>query len=59
MPHIQHTVQWMARRTTKWNDECEKRLKRLVAYCFGHADDVLLLVGVRGDKVKIVELRAC
>ena len=32
----------------------ERRLRRLVAYMQGHVDDCLLLVGVRGDKVRIV-----
>ena len=54
VPEISFAVQWLARRVTKWNDECERRLKRLVSYMAGHTDDCLLLVGVRGDDVRII-----
>ena len=54
VPEISHTVQWLARRTTKWTPECEQRLRRLVTYLKGRATDVLCLVGYRGDKVTLV-----
>ena len=54
VPEISFAVQWLARRVTKWNDECERRLKRLVTYMSGRADDCLLLVGVRGDDIKLI-----
>ena len=54
VPEISFAVQWLARRVTKWNDECERRLKRLVTYVSGRADDCLLLVGVRGDDIKLI-----
>ena len=54
VPLISFAVQWLARRTTKWNPECERRLRRLVTYLSGHTDDVLCLVGYRKDKLTLV-----
>ena len=42
VPEISFAVQWLARRVTKWNAECERRLRRLVAYMKGHVDGCLL-----------------
>ena len=53
-PHLAFAIQWLSRRVAKWNDECERRLRRLVAYMKAHKSDVLLLVGVRGDDLTLV-----
>ena len=53
VPEISYAVNWLARRVVKWDTECERRLRRMMSYIHGHANDVLYSRGYRGDQVEL------